>query len=160
MLKYLIKNPYKNKDEVLYVINNINKNNLLKEYFLNENYEEFLNTCNEYLNNILKKYDEQYIFKFYDNCLLYYIYNKHEKKAIVFNDNNDMIYKGYFDIVNEYFNGYGIFYQSENEIYEGNFKNNKKNGYGFIKLQDKYKLYGIWKNNEIIKIINTKIIQS
>ena len=69
-----------------------------------------------------------------------------------------MVYKGQFNIRKEIFEGFGIYYYFNNEIYEGHWKNNNKNGLGILKLKSGIKLYGEWKDDKIIKIIKEQYL--
>ena len=81
---------------------------------------------------------------------------KEEKYVIYFNEYGEMIYKGQFDVKKEMFEGYGVYYLGENEIYEGFFSKNKKNGLGTLTIKNKLKFHGKWKNDKIIEIIKEK----
>lgn len=107
--------------------------------------------CNHSLKNIIENYSDKYIFEFYSSKIIQFIYFKKEKVVIYFNGNGEMVYKGEFNIKKKQFEGFGILY-SEDEIYEGYFLNNKKNGKGILKLKNELELYGIWENGQLKEI--------
>ena len=91
---------------------------------------------------------------FYRNGDHYYGYFQNGKKSKLgtyFFRKNLGYYKG--EWLENKMNGYGIYYlKNKNIFYEGEFENNKKNGYGILTLNDGSKVYGYWKNNEILNI--------
>lgn len=127
---------------------------IIKLLNLNEN-EEY--NFENILNNEINKYSQLCIFKFYDTKLLKYIYCNQEKYVIYFNNYGEMIYKGQFNIITNEFEGYGVYYSSKKEeIYEGFFLKNKKNGLGTLTINNIIKLHGKWKDGKLIQIIREK----
>jgi len=110
------------------------------------------NECKNNLENIVKKYSDTIIFEFYSSNIICFIYYKKEKCVIYFNKNGEMIYKGQFNIKKKMFDGYGFLYLDD-EIYKGNFKNNKKHGKGILKIKkSQIEFHAIWNHDKIINI--------
>lgn len=117
-----------------------------------KNFESLLQT-------IVINYSNENIVSFYESKIVKFIYYKIERCVIYFNEDGEMIYKGEFNLEKEMFEGLGVFYYEEGQIYEGYFHRNKKNGVGTLTINNELKLIGKWKNDQIIEIIKEQYLK-
>ena len=58
-------------------------------------------------------------------------------------------------------NGKGLLFQAKDStIFEGNFYDGKKNGIGILTKENESKIKGVWKNDELEKIITYENLQA